>query len=65
MKNKDMDKLRNDIREELEDTGLTQKQLAELAGVDPMTVSKTLTGKTRPQQGTVAKLCRALDLDQS
>ena len=62
MKYTDTDTLRRDIRDELDATGLTQKQLAGLAGVDVMTVSKTLTGKTRPRPATVKRLADALKL---
>ena len=43
-------------------TGLTQQQLAELAGIAPGTVSSVEQGRSLPRQETARKLARALRL---
>jgi transcriptional regulator with XRE-family HTH domain len=43
--------------------GLTQVQLAVKAGVDPGTVSRTERGKHRPNEDTLSRLLRALEME--
>ena len=40
--------------------GLTQQALAQRAGVDPDTVSRIESGTTKPRQGTLVRIIRAL-----
>ena len=48
------------LREERDEAGLTQKELADKANVSVLTISNIERGETNPQKGTIAKLERAL-----
>jgi HTH-type transcriptional regulator/antitoxin HigA len=51
------------IKDEMEERGITQKQLAELLGVSPSRISEYMTGKSEPTL-KVARLMRdKLDID--
>ena len=42
--------------------GLSQRRLAEMARVDPGTLSDLLCGRRRPNLGTLSAICAALEL---
>lgn len=44
-------------------SGLTQKKLAQLSGVNSLTVLKIENGLTSPNPSTAAKICKALECE--
>jgi len=54
--------LTNRIRELMEARGLTQKRLAELAGVGPEQVSHWLAGRYVPSTASIRRLAQALEV---
>lgn len=48
------------LRRERDGAGLTQRELADRAGLSVLTISNTERGETAPQRGTIAKLTNAL-----
>lgn len=50
------------LREEIKNSGLTQKQIAEALGVSPQTVSRYMRDDIFPALDTLAKLCILLDV---
>ncbi len=59
------EKIGRKVRELRDERGLTQRQLAERAGVSPMTVSRTERGNHAPSTNTLAKLAGGLDVPLS
>jgi len=51
------------IRDEMEERGITQKQLAELLGVSPSRISEYMTGKAEPTLKVARLLHKKLDID--
>ena len=51
------------IKDEMEERGITQKQLAELLGVSPSRVSEYMTGKAEPTLKVARLLHQKLDID--
>ncbi len=50
------------LREEITNSNLTQKELAEKVGVNPSTISKYLRLDKFPAIDTFANICEALDV---
>lgn len=48
------------IKQALSDHGMTQKELAEKAGIDPATVSRIVNGKTAVYGGWSVRIAEAL-----
>ena len=51
------------IKDEMDERGITQKQLAELLGVSPSRVSEYMTGKAEPTLRVARLLNQKLDID--
>jgi len=51
------------IRDEMEERGITQKQLAEILGVSPSRISEYMTGKAEPTLKVARLLHKKLDID--
>ena len=51
------------IKDEMEERGITQKQLAELLGVSPSRISEYMTGKAEPTLRVARLLHKKLDID--
>jgi len=51
------------IKDEMEERGITQKQLAELLGVSPSRISEYMTGKAEPTLKVARLLREKLDID--
>jgi len=51
------------IKDEMEERGITQKQLAELLGVSPSRISEYMTGKSEPTLKVARLLNQKLDID--
>lgn len=51
------------IKDEMEERGITQKQLAELLGVSPSRISEYMTGKAEPTLRVARLLREKLDID--
>ena len=51
------------IKDEMEERGITQKQLAELLGVSPSRISEYMTGKAEPTLKVARLLHQKLDID--
>ena len=51
------------IRDEMDERGITQKQLAELLGVSPSRISEYMTGKAEPTLKVARRLHKELDID--
>ncbi len=51
------------LSEELKNSGLTKKEIAEKIGVSPEMITQYTTTKKLPKLDTFAKLCKELDLD--
>jgi HTH-type transcriptional regulator/antitoxin HigA len=51
------------IKDEMEERGITQKQLAELLGVSPSRISEYMTGKAEPTLRVARLLHQILDID--
>ena len=49
------------VKQELSAHGITQKELAEKAGIDPATVSRIVNGRTAVYSGWAARIAEALD----
>jgi len=54
--------IQNRLREEIKNSNLTQKQIAEKLGVNPSTVSKYVRQDKFPALDTFANLCKILDV---
>ena len=50
------------LREAIRNSKYTQKELAQLIGVSPRTVSKYMKNNIFPALDTLARLCRVLDV---
>lgn len=50
------------LREEIINSGLTQKEIAQAIGVSPQTVSRYTRDDIFPALDTLAKLCQLLDI---
>lgn len=50
------------LREEIINSGLTQKEIAQAIGVSPQTVSRYMRDDIFPALDTLAKLCQLLDI---
>ena len=50
------------LREEIINSGLTQKEIAQAIGVSPQTVSRYMHDDIFPALDTLAKLCQLLDI---
>ncbi len=55
--------IKNRLREELSNSGLTTVQIAKKVGVSPEMVTQYCTTKKLPKLDTFAKICKELDLD--
>lgn len=53
---------KNRLREEIKQSGLTLKSIAEQIGVSPEMVTRYCTTKKLPRLDTFALLCKALDV---
>ena len=51
------------LKEEIENSGLTKGEIAKKIGVSPEMVTQYTTTKKLPKLDTFAKLCKELDLD--
>jgi HTH-type transcriptional regulator/antitoxin HigA len=51
------------IKDEMDERGITQKQLAEMLGVSPSRVSEYMTGKAEPTLKVARLLHKKLDID--
>jgi HTH-type transcriptional regulator/antitoxin HigA len=51
------------IRDEMEERGITQKQLAELLGVSPSRISEYMNGKAEPTLKVARLMVSKLDID--
>jgi HTH-type transcriptional regulator/antitoxin HigA len=51
------------IKDEMDERGITQKQLAELLGVSPSRISEYMTGKAEPTLKVARLLHKKLDID--
>ena len=51
------------VKDEMEERGITQKQLAELLGVSPSRISEYMTGKSEPTLKVARLLNKKLDID--
>ncbi len=49
------------IRNEIETSGKSKKEIAEAIGVKPPTVSQYVSGRAQPTLATLSKLCAFLD----
>ena len=49
------------IRREIEQSGLKKSQIADAIGVSRATVSQYLSGRAQPTLSTLSKLCTVLD----
>lgn len=49
------------IRNEIETSGKSKREVAEAIGVKPPTVSQYLSGRAQPSLATLSKLCAFLD----
>jgi transcriptional regulator with XRE-family HTH domain len=58
-------KLRNDIRGQMQDAGLSARQLAAAAGIDHGFLGRILAGDTQPSVRTMARIGIALNADLS
>lgn len=58
-------RLRSDIRGQMQDAGLTVRQLAQAAGMDHGFLARILAGDTRPSVRTIARIGVALNADLS
>jgi transcriptional regulator with XRE-family HTH domain len=50
------------LKEARDDSGLTQSEIAKRIGINAMTASKLFNGKATPQQETLRRLCKELDV---
>ena len=50
------------LREEIINSGLTQKEIAQAIGVSPQTFSRYMRDDIFPALDTLAKLCQLLDI---
>jgi len=51
------------IKDEMDERGITQKQLAEMLGVSPSRISEYMTGKAEPTLKVARLLHKKLDID--
>lgn len=51
------------VREILKEKGMTQRQLADLAGIEESNISYILNSDRNVKETTLRKLCNALDVD--
>ena len=51
------------IKDEMDERGITQKELAELLGVSPSRISEYMTGKAEPTLKIARLLHKKLDID--
>ncbi len=60
--NKNLDLIiRENLKKEIEQSGLKKSEIAEAIGVSRATVSQYLSGRAQPTLATFAKLCAVLD----
>lgn len=57
-----LDEIKERLRSAIKACGLSQKELAQLVGVNPATISKYVHKEKFPSADTLAKLCRALNV---
>ena len=61
--NKNLDLIISEnLRKEIEQSGLKKSQIAESIGVSRATISQYLSGRAQPTLATFAKLCAVLDI---
>ena len=61
----DYDYTRNKLRALFDQTGLTQKDFAQMCGLTQSTVTRLLSGKRSPQLITLVKICQAFKVKPS
>ncbi len=57
-----MEEIKKRLVEELKNSGLTTKQIADLVGVSPEMITQYTTTKKLPRLDTFARLCKELNL---
>lgn len=65
MADQDHAQLASRLKEAREEQGLSQRALAEEAGLTPSAISQFEAGKREPSFGSIVKLARALELSPS
>ncbi|MBR3803742.1 MAG: helix-turn-helix transcriptional regulator [Clostridia bacterium] len=58
----DIKDIQKRLRDEIKNSNLTQKELANIVGVNPSTISKYLRLDKFPAIDTFANICQALDV---
>jgi DNA-binding helix-turn-helix protein len=62
MNNSSMDKIKQRLKEEIENSGLTKAEIACRVGVSPEMITQYITTKKLPRLDTFARLCKELDI---
>lgn len=57
-----MDIIKQRLKEEIENSGLTKSEIARRVGISPEMITQYITTKKLPKLDTFAKLCKELDL---
>lgn len=58
-----LDQIRARLIEEINNSGMTRKEIATRLGITPQTISSYAHGKKMPALDTFANLCKVLDVD--
>ena len=57
-----VEKIKNRIKEEIKNSGLTTVEIAKRVGISPEMVTQYVTTKKLPKLDTFARLCKELDV---
>lgn len=57
-----IEKIKNRIKEEIKNSGLTTVEIAKRVGISPEMVTQYVTTKKLPKLDTFARLCKELDV---
>lgn len=57
-----LEQIQQRLRNEIKNSGLSQKDIAAAIGVSPQTVSRYMTDNIFPSLDTLARLCKLLDV---
>lgn len=57
-----VEKIKNRIKEEIKNSGLTTVEIAKRIGISPEMVTQYVTTKKLPKLDTFARLCKELDV---
>lgn len=57
------EQIRSKLKEAIENSGMTQKEIAKSIGVIQQAIAQYISGRAMPKINTFANLCKILDLD--